>query len=89
MHRDVDGVQVCLLDVLHALDVDVKDTDLVLGLDSLHCTFTEDRAKREGVRASSQSSGGLVCPPLTAGLHLTGLSCAQIVAGEESLLCSC
>lgn len=40
LHGDVDGVQLCLLDVLHTLDVDVEDADLVLGLNSLHCAFT-------------------------------------------------
>lgn len=37
---DVDGIKVCLFDVLHALHVDVKYADEVLGLDVLHGSFT-------------------------------------------------
>lgn len=37
---DVDGIKVCLFDVLHALHVDVQYADEVLGLDGLHGSFT-------------------------------------------------
>lgn len=79
LHGDVDGVQVRPLDVLHALDVDVEDADLVLGLHSLHCGFAGDRTDGEGVRASSPSTGGLVPPQEVC----VGLPRAQTAAGGK------
>lgn len=76
LHGDVDGVQVRPLDVLHALDVDVEDADLVLGLHSLHRGFAGDRRDGEGVRASRTSAGGLVPPP-------AALPRAQTAAGGK------
>ena len=63
LHGDVDGVQVCPLDVLHALDVDVKDADLVLALNGLHRTFTGDRAKRGGGQSIQPRQWGFGVSP--------------------------